>query len=95
MMLQVPHRMHAAWVTILSMGIVSLSLILLIYQTALLDRTLSRRTDAIERSIAETKLDTRRDRQVTEHNLETMRKYIDMQHLLLKDMQAKLASIAK
>ena len=92
-MLQIHNRPHIQWITILSMGIVTLSLVLLIYQTALLDRTLSRRTDAIEKSIAETKLDTRRDRQLTEHNLDTMRRYIDMQHLLLKDMQAKLAKI--
>lgn len=94
-MLQTQNRFHIQWVTIFSMGIVTLSLILLIYQTALLDRTLSRRTDAIERSIVETKLDTRRDRQMTERNLETMRRYIDAQHLLLKDMQARLASITK
>lgn len=92
-MLQIHNRHHIQWITIFSMGIVTLSLILLIYQTALLDRTLSRRTDAIERSIAETKIDTRRDRQTTEHNLEMMRKYIDTQHLILRDMQAKLAKL--
>lgn len=93
-MLQIHNRLHIQWITIFSMGIVTLSLILLIYQTALLDRTLSRRTDAIERSIAETKIDTRRDRQTTERNLEMMRKYIDTQHLILRDMQAKLANLS-
>lgn len=91
-MLQFHNQPHVHWITIFSMAIVSLSLILLIYQTSLLDRTLSRRTDAIENAIADANRNAARDRSETEHNLKIMRKYVDEQHRILNDIQSRLSA---